>query len=615
MGTSTHLPGKILIANRGEIAVRVIRTCQELGITAVAVYSDVDRDALHVRLADEAYALGGQTATESYLNTDAILDAIGRSGAGAVHPGYGFFSENADFARAVAGAGVTWIGPPPGAIESMGDKVTSRRTAQAAGVPGVPGTMDPLEDPAEVAAFAAVAGYPVAIKAAFGGGGRGLRVVRDETEVAAALESAQREAKAYFGRSEVYVERYLERPRHVEVQIFCDTHGNGVFLGERDCSVQRRHQKLIEETPAPGLSEETRQAMGKAALEVARACGYVNAGTVEFLYEPHGDTPDPGDGDFFFLEMNTRLQVEHCVTEMVTGLDLVAEQIRVAAGEPLSFTQEAIERRGHAIECRINAEDPAKGFRPAPGLITRFATPSGFGVRVDAGYEEGTAVSQYYDNLMAKLVAWGPDRESARRRLLRALGEFRIEGVPSTIPAHMALLRHPDFIDARHSTKWLEEEVDAALLAAPGAEAVAAPPGGRGGPGGTAEDLVARTLPVEVDGRRFEVRVWLPDVPEAGTPAGAGAAPAAPRPRPGRARSQAAMGAAGSGMVASPMQGTIVKTLVAVGEAVEVGQAVIVLEAMKMENHVAAERAGTVTEVRVAPGDTVGTGDVLIVIS
>ncbi|MGH9040547.1 MAG: acetyl-CoA carboxylase biotin carboxylase subunit, partial [Acidimicrobiia bacterium] len=498
MSPSIRLPAKILIANRGEIAVRVMRTCKELGITAVAVYSDVDRDALHVRLADEAYALGGQTAGESYLNTEAILDAIRRSEAEAVHPGYGFFSENADFARAVGGAGVTWIGPTPEAIELMGDKVTSRRTAQAAGVSGVPGTMDPLEGPGEVADFARTHGYPVAIKAAFGGGGRGLRVVRDQASVADAMESAQREAKAYFGRSEVYVERYLERPRHIEMQIFCDTHGNGVFLGERDCSVQRRHQKLIEETPAPGLAEETRQGMGKAALEVARACGYLNAGTVEFLYE---------DGEFFFLEMNTRLQVEHCVTEMVTGIDLVAEQIRVAAGEPLSFTQESVERRGHAIECRINAEDPAKGFQPAPGPISRFSFPSGFGVRVDAGYEEGTAVSQYYDNLMAKLVAWGPDRESARRRVLRALSEFRIEGVPSTIPAHVALLAHPDFIDARHSTKWLEEEIDASMLAGPAAEETpAAPP----------EDLVARIVPVEVGGRRFDVRVWLPEAPETG---------------------------------------------------------------------------------------------------
>ena len=573
-----------------------MRTCQELGITAVAVYSDVDRDALHVRLADEAYALGGQTATESYLNTEAILDAIARSGAEAVHPGYGFFSENAEFARAVAGAGVIWIGPPPEAIESMGDKVTSRRTAQAAGVPGVPGTMDPLESPDEVVAFARTSGYPVAIKAAFGGGGRGLRVVRDEASVAEAMESAQREAQAYFGRAEVYVERYLERPRHIEMQIFCDVHGNGVFLGERDCSVQRRHQKLIEESPAAGLSEETRQAMGKAALEVARACGYTNAGTVEFLYE---------DGEFFFLEMNTRLQVEHCVTEMVTGIDLVAEQIRVAAGEPLYFTQDSVERRGHAIECRINAEDPAKGFRPAPGAITRFSIPSGFGVRVDAGYEEGTAVSQYYDNLMAKLVAWGPDRESARRRALRALSEFRIEGVPSTIPAHLALLAHPDFVEGRHSTKWLEEEVDATLLVPAASPATPAPDG-------TEEELVARTVPVEVDGRRFDVKVWLPEAREMDT---AGPSAAA-KPR-GRARSQAALGggAAGTGTVASPMQGTIVKTLVAVGDEVEIGQAVVVLEAMKMENHVIAEKAGTVAEVRVSPGDTVGTGDVLVVIS
>ena len=573
-----------------------MRTCQELGITALAVYSDVDRDALHVRLADEAYALGGQTATESYLNTEAILDAIARSGAEAVHPGYGFFSENAEFARAVAGAGVIWIGPPPEAIESMGDKVTSRRTAQAAGVPGVPGTMDPLESPDEVVAFARTSGYPVAIKAAFGGGGRGLRVVRDEASVAEAMESAQREAQAYFGRAEVYVERYLERPRHIEMQIFCDVHGNGVFLGERDCSVQRRHQKLIEESPAAWLSEETRQAMGKAALEVARACGYTNAGTVEFLYE---------DGEFFFLEMNTRLQVEHCVTEMVTGIDLVAEQIRVAAGEPLSFTQDSVERRGHAIECRINAEDPAKGFRPAPGAITRFSIPSGFGVRVDAGYEEGTAVSQYYDNLMAKLVAWGPDRESARRRALRALSEFRIEGVPSTIPAHLALLAHPDFVEGRHSTKWLEEEVDATLLVPAASPATPAPDG-------TEEELVARTVPVEVDGRRFDVKVWLPEAREMDT-----AGPSAPAKPRGRARSQAALGggAAGTGTVASPMQGTIVKTLVAVGDEVEIGQAVVVLEAMKMENHVIAEKAGTVAEVRVSPGDTVGTGDVLVVIS
>jgi acetyl-CoA/propionyl-CoA carboxylase biotin carboxyl carrier protein len=424
-----------------------------------------------------------------------------------------------------------------------------------------------------------------------------MRVVRAEAEVADALASAQREALASFGRSECYVERYLEHPRHVEVQIFCDTHGNGVYLGERDCSVQRRHQKLIEESPAFGLTEETRRAMGEAALAVAAACGYVNAGTVEFLYQ---------DGEFFFLETNTRLQVEHCVTEMVTGLDLVAEQIRVAAGAPLSFTQDSIERRGHAIECRINAEDPTAGFRPSPGPITRFRRPDGPGVRVDAGYEEGLAVSQYYDNLMAKLIVWAPDRDAARRRALRALGEFEIEGVPSTIPALAAVLQHEDFAEGRHSTRWLEEEVGTELLAGI-AKAASAPaaPAGEG-----AEPLVSRDVPVEVDGRRFSVKVWLPPTPVGVAAPAGGAAPA-------RARSRSAGvsgGAAGAGTVVSPMQGTIVKTLVAVGDAVELGQAVVVLEAMKMENQVAAEKAGTVSEVRVNAGDTVGAGDVLVVI-
>ena len=598
----SELPEKVLIANRGEIAVRVMRTCRELGIRTVAVYSELDRDALHVRLADEAFALGGQTAAESYLNTEAILDAISRSGATAVHPGYGFFSENADFARAVGEAGVTWIGPPPKAIEMMGDKVTSRRTATAADVAGVPGTLDPVTKPEEVQAFADEHGYPVAIKAAFGGGGRGLRVVRDAATVAEAMESAQREAQAYFGRSEIYVERYLERPRHVEVQIFCDTHGNGVYLGERDCSVQRRHQKLIEESPAPGLTEETRQAMGEAALKVAAACGYVNAGTVEFLYQ---------DGEFYFLEMNTRLQVEHCVTELVTGLDLVEEQLRVAAGGKLSFTQDSIERRGHAIECRINAEDPANGFRPTPGLITKFNRPDGFGVRTDAGYDAGLEVSQYYDNLMAKLVTWGPDRETARRRMLRALAEFEIEGVRSTIPAQVALLAEPAFIEGKHSTKWLEEEVDPELLTAAAADT--APATATSGEG-ESEPLIARTVPVEVDGRRFDVKVWLPESPE--IPAGGGATAGGKSGRTGRARAAAggSGGAAGSGEVVSPMQGTIVKTLVSVGDAVELGQGVVVLEAMKMENHITAEKAGTVSEVRVSAGDTVGTGDVLVVI-
>jgi acetyl-CoA/propionyl-CoA carboxylase biotin carboxyl carrier protein len=593
---------KVLIANRGEIAVRVMRTCRELGVATVAVYSDLDRDALHVRYADEAYALGGQSAAESYLNVDAILAALEKSGADSVHPGYGFFSENADFARAITANGVVWIGPPPDAIEVMGDKISSRKAAAAAGVSAVPGTLEPVESIDEIVEFGKKHGYPVAIKAAFGGGGKGLKVVRDEKSVKSAMESAQREAKAYFGRPEVYLERYLERPRHVELQVLCDQHGGAIWLGERDCSTQRRHQKLIEETPAPGVPEDVRHAMGEAAVKVAVACGYVNAGTVECLFQ---------DGDFWFLEMNTRLQVEHCVTEMVTGIDLVAEQLRIASGEPLSITQDTIDRRGHAIECRINAEDPARKFLPSPGRITRFRRPDGFGVRVDAGYDEGSEVSQFYDNLVAKLVVWGADREAARRRMLRALDEFEVAGIATTIPAHKVLLSHPDFIDGRHSTKWVEEELDAAIFSAPAA--APAPVVVDDEEGAAPAALVERTVPVEVDGKRFEVKVWMPEVAVAAAPAGlAGGAPA--RPRAGARQAGAGGGAHGSGNVTAPMQGTIVKVLVAVGDAVEIGQAVVVLEAMKMENHINAERAGTIKELRVKPGDAVGTGDIVAVI-
>jgi len=584
---------KVLIANRGEIAVRVIRTCRELGVATVAVYSDLDRDALHVRLADEAYALGGQTAAESYLNTEKILDAIRRSGADGVHPGYGFFSENAEFARAITEEGVTWIGPPPAAIEVMGDKISSRIAAQKADVAGVPGTTEVIKSVDEVIAFGEEFGWPVAIKAAYGGGGRGMRVVQAAGEAAAALESAQREAEKAFGRSESYLERYLTWPRHIEVQIFCDTHGNAVYLGTRDCSAQRRHQKLIEEAPAPGVPEATLAAMGAAAVKVAKACGYVNAGTVEFIYQDH---------DFFFLEMNTRLQVEHPATEQVVGKDLVALQLRVASGEPLGFSQEDVVITGHAIEVRINAEDPAEGkFLPSPGPLTRFRRPDGYGVRTDAGYEEGDTVSQFYDNLVAKVIVWGDDRETARKRMLRALRETEVVGVATTIPADVAILEHADFINVEHSTNWVETRLD---LTGVRAEAAAPPAPAEG-----EEPKVRRDVDVEVNGKRFAVSLWVPDV---GPVVAAGAAKKGPsRPRPAGGAGAAA---AGSGQVAVPMQGTIVKIEVAVGDEVTVGQTVCVLEAMKMENNITAETAGTVTEVKVSPGDAVGAGDVVVVI-
>ncbi|HVC13680.1 MAG TPA: acetyl-CoA carboxylase biotin carboxylase subunit [Acidimicrobiales bacterium] len=590
---------KVLVANRGEIAVRVLRTCREMGIATVAVYSELDREAMHVRMADEAYALGGQTAAESYLNTEAILDALGKSGADAVHPGYGFFSENADFARAVTSLGVTFVGPPPEAMEVMGDKISSRLAADRAGVAGVPGRSEPISGPDEVVEFASTHGWPVAIKAAFGGGGRGMKVVRAPEEAADAVESAQREAQAYFGRPEVYLERYLAWPRHVEMQVLADAHGHVLWLGERDCSAQRRHQKLIEESPAPDFPDEIRRAMGAAAVKVSAACGYVNAGTVEFLYQ---------DGEFFFLEMNTRLQVEHPVTELVTGLDLVAWQLRIAAGEPLGFGQDDIERRGHAIEVRINAEDPAGGrFSPSPGTITGFDAPAGPGVRLDAGYAAGDTVSQYYDNLVAKLVVWAEDRESARRRMLRALEETRITGIATTIPADVAILSHPDFAAARHSTNWVEERLDLSLVEAGPAGSPSTGPG---------EELESRHVTAEVDGRRYRLTLWVPAGTAGTAVAGAGTARGAEARTPARPRhaAHASSAGSGSGAVTVPMQGTIVKVLVAPGDSVEAGQTICILEAMKMENAINAERDGVVSEVRVAAGDSVGGGDVVAVI-
>jgi acetyl-CoA/propionyl-CoA carboxylase biotin carboxyl carrier protein len=583
---------KILIANRGEIAVRVIRAAREMGIATVAVYSELDRNALHVRLADEAYALGGQTAAESYLNTEAILKAIKDSGADGVHPGYGFFSENPDFARAITAMGVEFIGPPPEAIDEMGDKVSSRKAALRGGAPIVPGTTEFCTSAQEIKDFGRDFGWPIAIKAAFGGGGRGMKVVQSEADVQEAMESAQREAKNFFGRDEIYVERYLTWPRHIEVQLVGDKHGNVVWISTRDCSAQRRHQKLIEEAPAPGLPDGVEEAMGAAAVKAAKAVGYYNAGTVEFIYQ---------DGDFFFLEMNTRLQVEHPVSEVITGIDLVEWQIRVASGEPLPMTQEEVRaaQRGAAIEIRINAENPAGGkFLPSPGPITKLVPPDGFGVRFDGGYESGDEISQYYDNLVGKVIVWGKDRPTAIARTIRALKEMVVEGIATTIPADIAILEHPDFAAVTHSTKWVEEVLDLSGIDA----SPVLPAGDDDAP------LVQRQTTVEVNGRRFDVKLWVPE--------SAGVAAAGPAKKKAARSASAAGGGAGggSGKIAVPMQGTIVKVLVEVGQAVEAGQSVVVLEAMKMENQIEADKSGTVKAINVKPGDTVGAGDVVVVI-
>ena len=578
---------KILIANRGEIAVRVIRTAREMGIATVAVYSELDRNALHVRLADEAYALGGQTAAESYLNTEAILDAIRKSGADGVHPGYGFFSENADFARAITEMGVAFIGPPPEAIVEMGDKVSSRKAALRGGAPIVPGTTEFVTTAKEIQDFGNDFGWPIAIKAAFGGGGRGMKVVQSSDQVQEAMDSAQRESKAFFGRDEIYVERYLTWPRHIEVQLVGDKHGNVVWVSTRDCSAQRRHQKLIEEAPAPGLPDGVEEAMGEAAVKAAKAVGYYNAGTVEFIFQ---------DNDFFFLEMNTRLQVEHPVTEVITGIDLVEWQIRVASGEKLPMTQKqvAARRNGHGIEVRINAENPTAGkFLPSPGTITKLTTPDGFGTRFDGGYEAGDTVSQYYDNLVGKLIVWGKDRDTAIARTIRALDEMVIEGVHTTIPADLAILRHPDFSAVTHSTKWVEETLDLSGMVST-----------TGGTATNDEGLVERATTIEVNGKRFDVKMWVPEF---------ASGPVKKSNKPTRG-SGGSGGSANSGEVAAPMQGTIVKVSVEVGQEVAVGDSVVVLEAMKMENQITAEKAGKVTKVNVKVGDKVGSGDILVVI-
>ncbi len=573
----------LLIANRGEIAVRVIRTARELGLRTIALYSELDRDALHVDLADEAWNVGPAPAAESYLNQEKVLQIAHESGAEAIHPGYGFLSENAEFAKAVEEAGIIWVGPPAAAIEGMGDKITSRRNAESFGVPTVPGITDPVTTVDEVTALAEEFGYPVVIKAAHGGGGKGLRVVRDSGSVSDAFEGARREAEAYFGNSEVYVEKYLEMSRHVEAQVLFDNHGTGLFLGERDCSVQRRHQKLIEETPSPGLTQKQRKALGKAALAAARSCDYVNAGTVEFLLDP--------TGEFFFLEMNTRLQVEHTVTEMVTGIDLVAWQLRIASGEKLDI--EEVEPRGHSIEFRINAEDPYNNYLPSPGQVVEWQEPAGPGVRVDSWIRPGTSVSQYYDNLMAKLVVWGIDRETAISRGRRALEEFKVRGVSTTIPAHLAVLEHEDFIEGRHHTKWVEESLH---LSGTGPDSAPAVP--------EDEATTKRDLTVEIGGRRFSVTYWAPETLAPGGQT---------RLRPPKL-AESGGGPSADGVISAPMQGTIVKVHVSAGEQLKAGDPICVLEAMKMENEVTSPNAGDVIDLRVEPGDSVTSGQIIAIV-
>jgi acetyl-CoA/propionyl-CoA carboxylase, biotin carboxylase, biotin carboxyl carrier protein len=604
---------RVLVANRGEIAVRVIRACRDLGIVSIAVFSEADASALHVRLADEAYPLPGRTGAESYLNIGALMDAVARSGADAVHPGYGFLSESTELAQALAGQGAAFVGPGLQALVTMGSKLSARRAAAAAGVRPVPGRTNPVEDAAEVLDFAAEWGYPIAIKASHGGGGRGIRVVARAEDVPAALESARREAAAYFGRAEVYLERYLSRPKHVEMQIFGDTHGNVVWLGERECSVQRRHQKLIEESPAYLLSPQVRDRMGDAAAAVARQVGYFNAGTVEFLL---------ADDEFYFLEMNTRLQVEHPVTEMVTGIDLVAEQLRVAAGNPLSFTQAEMSPRGHAIEVRVNAEDPAGGrFLPAPGRITGLHEPGGFGVRVDAGYAPGDTVSGYYDGLIAKVICWGSDRPAALARTRRALRELAVTGVPTTVPAQQLILDHPDFVAGRHHTRWLEETVSFADLPA----ATVRTDGAVDGDGEVQDDaadedpaLDGRSY-VSVAGRRY----WIPFLgSRPDVAAGRGVTrPATPEPPETHLHPPAADlgphlgdGRVIDGRVIAPMQGTILKVVAAAGQHVGASDVICVLEAMKMETPVSAGLAGRVGRLDVQVGQTVRAGQLLALV-
>jgi acetyl-CoA/propionyl-CoA carboxylase biotin carboxyl carrier protein len=579
---------KVLVANRGEIAVRVFRTLRELGIGTVAVYSEVDRGSLHARMADEAYLVGPGPAAQSYLVQERLLEVAQRAGAEAVHPGYGFLAENAGFARAVAEAGLTWIGPPAEAIEVMGSKTAARERMAAAGVPVVPGTTDPVTSADDVLRLGEELGWPLAIKAAAGGGGKGLKVVESADEAERAFESAQREGQAYFSDSTVYVERYLEDPRHVEVQVLADGHGNVIHLGERDCTIQRRHQKLVEETPSPAVDEELRERIGGIAVEAARAVGYRSAGTIEGLLSQ--------EGEYFFLEMNTRIQVEHTVTEMATGLDLIREQVLIAAGEPLSLHQEDVRLAGHALECRINAEDPANGFLPSPGRITSYREPAGPGVRVDSGVVAGSEIPDLYDPLVAKLIVHDVDREHARRRMLRALGEFEIGGITTLLGFHQALLEHPCFVEGDTCHGVVESPELAERAQELSVRQSAVPAQADGAP------TRARRLSLELDGRRYDVEALVPEPPHAEL---------------ARRRRERAAGGGHTGAkdaVVSPMQGTVLAVEVAEGDEVVAGQVICVVEAMKMENEITAHSAGRVSELAVEPGQAVASGQTVCLV-
>jgi acetyl-CoA/propionyl-CoA carboxylase, biotin carboxylase, biotin carboxyl carrier protein len=596
---------KVLIANRGEIAVRIMRACEELGIDTVGVYSELDRDALHVKRADESYLLGPGPAAESYLAIDKLLDVIERSGAEAVHPGYGFLAENAAFAAALEERGVTFIGPPASAIEAMGSKTRARELMAEAGVPIVPGTTEPvasIERARKV--IETTIGYPVAVKAAGGGGGKGFRVALSEDKLQDAFEGAAREGEKFFSDPTVYLERYLPDPRHVEVQVLADKHRNVIHLGERDCSIQRRHQKLIEEAPAPAVDEELRQRIGKIATEAAAAVNYSGAGTIEGLLQ---------EGEYFFLEMNTRVQVEHPVTELVTGIDIVKEGIRVAAGEKLSVSQEDVELRGHAIECRINAEDASKNFAPAPGTIGAYREPTGPGVRVDSGVGPGSEITPMYDPMVSKLIVWDVDREQATARMLRALREYEIEGLKTLLPFHQAILRSRQWADAETCRDLIEDRNWLKQLAFP-------KPAGHSQGSEEEESKVEQTYTVEVSGRRFDVRVIGPPFAGAAAVNGGGAAVgavAAGARKPARRSDRAASGGGGGGgdTLASPIQGTVLKVAVQAGASIEEGALVCVIEAMKMENEITAHKSGRIAELPIAVGSSVASGDTLAVIS